>query len=270
MLATRPWRHGRDLAGWGAAVAVAGGFAIAFSHVFGGMPSFPPASAQQWLVFLGVPVVGIAVVQPLVKSRAIAVTASVIVLGITPWLLLRKVTFLEPRILWTWIAATALAMIAWWIAMESLARRARGASLPMLLGMAVGVSGLAIINSHSATMGQVAGSVAIPLFVVSLVAWWSRGASLARGGMLAVTVLLLGLLLFAHLFLDMLARDAVLLALAPLVAWAGELPGLGKPDSRKRFAVRTVAVLAVAALPAFHAVTGLKDTLDEQYESYSY
>src|SRR5688572_26257053 len=270
MLATRPWRRGRDLAGWGAAVAVTGGFAIAFYHVFGGLPSFPPASAQQWLVFLGVPVVGIAVVQPFVKSRAMAVTASVIVLGITPWLLLRKVTFLEPRILWTWTAASTLAMTAWWLAMESLARRGRGASLPLLLGMVVGVSGLAIINAHSATMGQAAGSVAIPLLVVSLAALWSRGASLARGGMLAVTVQLLGLLLFAHLFLDMPARDAVLLAVAPLAAWAGELPRLGKPDSWKRLALRTVAVLAVLALPAISAVRGLQSTLNEQYESYAY
>jgi hypothetical protein len=270
MLATRPWRRGRDLAGWGAAVAVAGGFAIAFYHVFGGMPPFPPASAQQWLVFLGVPVILIAVAQPFVKSRAIAVAASVIVLSITPWLLLRKVTFLEPRILWTWIIVAALAMIAWWAAMESLARRGRGASLPMLLGMVVGVSGLAIINAHSATMGQAAGSVAIPLFVVSLAALSSRGASLARGGILAVTVLLLGLLLFASLFLDMPARDAALLALAPLAAWTGELPRLGKPDSWKRFALRTVAVLALLALPAFNAAEGLKATLDEQTESYSY
>ena len=269
MLATRPWRRGRDLAGWGAAVAIAGGFAIAFYHVFGGMPSFPPSLAQQWLLYLGGPVIVVAIVQSFVKSRAIAVAASALVLGVTPWLLLRNVTFLEPRILWTWMVAAALAMIAWWAAMESLARRARGASLPLLLGIVVAVSGLAIINSHSATMGQAAGSVAIPLFVVSLAALSSRGASLARGGMLAMTMLLLGLLLFAHLFLDMPARDAALLAAAPLAVWAGELPGLGKPDSWKRFAVRTAAVLAFLALPALTAITGMNETLNQQYEGYS-
>ncbi|MDQ3441707.1 MAG: hypothetical protein M3478_15295, partial [Planctomycetota bacterium] len=46
MLATRPGRCGRDLAGWGAAIAIAGGFAIAFVHEFD-VPTFPPASAQQ-------------------------------------------------------------------------------------------------------------------------------------------------------------------------------------------------------------------------------
>jgi hypothetical protein len=61
-----------------------------------------------------------------------------------------------------------------------------------------------------------------------------------------------------------------LLALAPLATWAGELPGLGKPDSWKRLAARTVAVLTVLALPAITAISGLKGTLDEQYESYSY
>jgi hypothetical protein len=266
---TRQIIRSRDLAGWGAAVAITGGFAIAFYHEFG-WPTFPPASAQQWLLLLGIPVILVAAIQAFAKSDVLAVILSAIVLGITPWLMLRKAEFLEPRLWWAWVIAGGAVMAGWWGAMELLARRGRGGSVPLLIGVVVGLTGLAMINNHSATLGQAAGSVSIPLFVIALAALWSRGASLARGGMLATTLLLLGLLLFAHLFLDMPARDAAVLALAPLALWLGELPGLGKPDSWKRVAVRTVAVLAVIALPAIVTINGLRATLNEQTDSYSY
>ncbi|HEV2292762.1 MAG TPA: hypothetical protein VGR35_02840 [Tepidisphaeraceae bacterium] len=271
MLATRPWRRGRDLGGWGGALAIAGGFAIAFYHMFSGVPPFPPVSAQQWLFFLGAAVVLVAVLQALVRSKWFAPTASALVAGATPYLLLQKVSFLEPRPLWMWIVVGGVVMVAWWGAMELLSRRARGGTLPLLIGVIFGFSGLAIINAHSATLGQVAGSLAVPLVIIAAAAMGTRGGVvLARGGALAVAVFLLGLLLTAHFFADLPVRDLVLLAAAPLAAWAGELPKLGNPDSWKRVVVRTVAVLAILALPAITAISGLQATLDEQYESYSY
>ncbi|MGB7158837.1 MAG: hypothetical protein WBD40_12265, partial [Tepidisphaeraceae bacterium] len=237
---------------------------------FGGVPPFPPISAQQWLVFLCAAVVLVAIVHPFVRSKWFAVVASAVVLGATPWLLLRNVSFIEPRVLWTWIAGAGVVMVAWWGALERLSRRGRGGALPLLLAIVFGVAGLAIINAESALLGQATGSLAVPLVIISAAALASRGASLARGGALAVTLLLLGLLLTAHFFANLTTRDLILLAAAPLAAWAGELPKLGKPDSWKRVAVRTVAVLAILALPAFDAAKGLKETVDEQYESYSY
>jgi hypothetical protein len=114
------------------------------------------------------------------------------------------------------------------------------------------------------------GAVAFPLLIVALAAAWSGGASLARGGILAGAVLLLGLLLGGRFLADLSTRDMALLAAAPLAAWAGEIPGLGKGNSWKRNAVRIVAVLAICALPAFDAAKGLKETLREQTESYQY
>ncbi len=271
MLATRPWRRGRDLAGWGAAVALAGGFMIAFAHHFD-VPPFPPASAQQWAFFLAVPLAVVGVATALVNSKWFGIVGPLVVLGLVPWLMLRKFNFESPQLRWTWIGGGAAAIVAWWAAMEPLARRGRGGSLPLLLAIVIGITGLAIIDGGIRTLGEATGSIAFPLIVIAAAATWSRGASIARGGTLVLAGLFGGLLICGHLlgYPGVPLLHVALLALAPLAAWAGELPGLGKPDSWKRFAVRTAAVLAVLALPAITAITGLKGTLDEQYESYSY
>jgi hypothetical protein len=271
MLATRPWRRGRDLGGWGAAVAIAGGLQLAFVNEFG-VPRFPPASAQQWIFYFAVPLVLVAGALVFVKSKWFAIVAPLVVLGAIPWVMLRNFSFDTPQLRWTWIAGGAVAIIAWWAAMEPLARRARGGALPLLLGVVMGVTGLAIIDGGIKTLGFVTGSVAFPLFVVAAAATWSRGSSVARGGVLTLAGLLGALLICGHLlgYPGVPILDVALLALAPLAAWAGELPGLGKPDSWKRGVIRVVAVLAVLALPAFHAATGLKKTADETFDSYSY
>ena len=271
MLATRPWRRGRDLGGWGAAVVIAGGFMIAFVHHFD-VPPFPPASAQQWVFFLAVPLAAVGVATALVKSKWFGIVAPVFMLGLIPWLMLRKFNFETPQLRLAWIGGGALAIIAWWAGMEPLARRGRGGSLPLLLAIVIGITGLAIIDGGIRTLGETTGSIAVPLIIIAAAATSSRGASIARGGTLVFAGLFGGLLICGHLlgYPGVPLLHVALLALAPLAAWAGELPGLGKPDSWKRFAVRTVAVLAVLALPAVSAINGLKGTLDEQYESYSY
>jgi hypothetical protein len=271
MLATRPWRRGRDLAGWGAAVAIAGGFMIAFVHHFE-VPPFPPASAQQWIFFLAVPLAAVGVATAMVRSKWFGILAPVVILGVVPWLMLRKFNFETPELRWAWIGGGAMAIIAWWAGMEPLARRGRGGSLPLLLALVIGITGLAIIDGGIRTLGEATGSVAFPLIIIAIAATRARGASMARGGALVFAGLFGGLLICGRLlgYPGVPLLHVALLALAPLAAWAGELPGLGKPDSWKRFAVRAVAVLVVLALPAISAINGLKGTLDEQYESYSY
>jgi hypothetical protein len=268
MLAARPWRRGRDLPGFAAAIAIGGAFIVSFAGWYD-TPRFPPITAETWLVYLAGVAIVVAILQALIRWRPFDLVASSLILLMTPWLLLHKLP-LEPRDMWTWSIGAGVAMLAWWLAMETLARRSRAGWLPAIFAMVIGISGLAIINAHSRQLGMLTGALAFPLLVVALAAAWSGGASLARGGMLAVGVLLLGLLLGGRFLADLSTRDMTLLAVAPLAAWAGEIPGLGKANSWKRTVVRIVAVLAILALPAFDAAKGLQETLREQTESYQY
>jgi hypothetical protein len=269
MLGTRSWRRDVDLAGWGATIAILGGFVAAFAHALG-FPTIPPTTGQGWLLWLMVPVLIVALIQSGVRSPPFAIASAAVVLLTMPWLILRRLAESQPRETWPWIGAVAVGAVGWWYAMDALARRVRGASLPLLLAGVTGLAGLSIINAHSQWLGAVTGSMAIPLLIIALAGGRARGTALTGGAMLALGVLFLGMLLCARFFADLTVRDFVLLALAPLAASAGELPGLGKADSWKRVAVRTISVLIVLALPAATALPGLKATLDEQTEAYSY
>ena len=270
MLATRPWQRGRDLGGLGAAVAIVAGFGLAYYGQWG-LPAFPPTSAQGWLLFLGAPVLAVAAVQTLVKSDVVGAVLSCLVLLVTPFLLLKNQrTNLEPLVFWGWVIGGGVAMALWWLVMEPLARRARGGSIPMVLALVAGVCGLSIVNANSQTAGRVAGAIAVPLVVIALAGLWSKGRVLARGGTLAVAVLMLGMLLFSYHFAPDAMPYVFLLPLAPLALWAGEIRGLGDRASWRRVAVRVFAVLVVLALPAFAAAKGLQALMKEQTESYQY
>ncbi len=270
MAVAQPWRRGRDLPGWAAAGAIAGGFVVAFIGMLR-VPPFPPNAGEQWLFFLAAPLVLVAVAQGLIRSAWFGIAISAALLLVTPYLILRNQhAYLGGRVVWSWSIGVGIGMIAWWAAMELLARRVRGSSLPLLMALFAGVGGLAIIDAHSQVQGMLAGSIAVPLSIIALAAGWARGAALPRGGVLAVALLVPALLLCGYFFADLTLRDFLLITFAPLAAWAGEVPWLGKSDSWRRVAVRWAAVAAVIALPAFRAVSGLRETMNEQTESYQY
>ena len=287
MLATRPWRGRRRAAGddavrrrgagWPSAIAIAGGFAVAFAGLFltpNGVftpPRFPPAAGEQWVLLLTIPIVLVAIVQTFIRARWFGMAASVALLLVTPYLVRRtQQPYVEPRQFWTWVIGAGVVMTAWWLVMEELARRVVGGSLPLIVGIWTGVSALTIIDAGIQSLGMATGSVAVAAFVIALAAWWSRGAPLPRGGMLALGVIVPGMLLCGYFFAELKPRDLGLLAVAPLAAWAGQLPGLGESDSRKRTLVRVIAVLAVLGFTAVMSIRGLKRTADDQMKSYVY
>lgn len=270
MAATRPWRRRRDLGGWGAALAIVGTFGLAVAHHWY-VPSFPPPSAQGWLFYLAAAALGVAVLHTLIRWDLIGIVLSCLLLLATPLLLLRgQQATMEPAAFWLWTLGAGAAMVLWWLAMEPLGRRSRGGSLPMILALVAIVSGLAIMAADTQTAGRTVAALAVPLVVIGVAGWWARGRVLGRGGMLAVALLLPGMLLFAHFFATGPVPYIILLVLAPLTAWAGELRGLGERDSWKRVAVRWVVVLAMVALPLVVSVRGLAKLLQEQRTSHEY
>lgn len=255
------WKTG-DARPWGPALGIAGGFALASIALFK-LPPFPPVAAQGWLVWLAIPIIVVAIVASLLKRfRWITLILSLAVVALTAWLLLRRN---HPEM----VVPIAGAMIVWFLAMELLAWKTPGVTFPLLLAIWAGATGLVLINSATLTIGQLALAVTGSLGGVFAVALLRRHLSLTGGGILSIAVLVPGLLLFSHYFAELTQRDAILLAIAPLMLWLGELPVIHRL-TKIRLALRVLPFLIVLSIPLLPALKGLHKTYTEQSESTLY
>jgi hypothetical protein len=185
------------------------------------------------------------------------------------WLLTRpRAAALEPGELRTTLAVAIGGFIAWWGAMESLAARERGGAFPLLLSAAIGSAAIALVAAHTQALGQILAGVAVVMLVIGVLGFWYRELSLARGGVLAIALTFLGLLLCGHLYADLTPRDALIIAAAPVTLWLGQIPALHRRPVAK-FVVCATALLAVLSIAIVPAVKELKATMDEQ-KSYEY
>jgi hypothetical protein len=258
-------RQQTEPAPWGATLAIAGGFVIAYVGITGVPRRCPPRVAQDWLVLLSPVPLLIAVLATIVPRRIgrwVAAALSGLLIALTAYLLLRRNAI-------TVIVPVAILMAGWWIAMESLASRVRGATLPLLLSITSMSAAAVLMDAGVQPFAQYAAAIGFSLGAITLVNLLLRGATLSDGGMLALAVLLLGLLICGYFFSDVSRRDAILLALAPSAAWAGELPQLSRRPLL-RFAVRSLVVLIVLSIPLVPAIRGLERTLREQTNSIEY
>jgi hypothetical protein len=195
---------------------------------------------------------------------------SAAVLAAAAWLVVRpRAEVLDPKMFWARAAGAAVASVAWWAAMEWLARRRPGPGLPLLLSAAAGSAALVLVDSGSQAFGQITGGVALALLVLAAAGLWFGNLSLARGGVLAVAIALLGMLLAGYCYADLTPQNFVLLAAAPLAAWIAELPPLRRRP-RVGFAVAAVVTFSVLLVAVVPAIKGLHKTMQDQAQSTEY
>src|SRR5262245_19327662 len=73
-VALLPWRRDQAVQPWGTALAICAAFVAVFLKLKGIYGGFPPADAQTWLVYLGVPVIVAAVLATVWRKGAAGVT----------------------------------------------------------------------------------------------------------------------------------------------------------------------------------------------------
>jgi hypothetical protein len=151
--------------------------------------------------------------------------------------------------------------------MELLARRSPGAGLPILLAFFVVAAAIVLADSGILSFAKIAGGVALAVGLIGAAGLWFRDLSLSRGGVLALAVLLMGLIVCARPYL--VPRDLIVLALAPLALWVGQLPVINRRPWR-RFLVAGAAILIVLSIALIPAVKGLAKTMKEETQSYQY
>lgn len=143
------------------------------------------------------------------------------------------------------LVVCALALIAVWYLLARLAERPNGTSVALVLAEASVAGGLALMLSGYATGGQAALPLAAGLVAVPLAAWCLKSAVPRAGAVGIGAVGLFGILILGGFFGELSAGRAFVLFVAPLAAWASELPLL---RGRKPWIIAT-ARLALTAVP---------------------
>ncbi len=164
----------------------------------------------------------------------------------------------------------AIVIFAGCLLAETLATRRPGSEVPTAWMLSFAITAAAFERAGSLYAVRTAGGLAAACGALMLFASWRKVS--AAGAVLPLGVALYGLLANTHLFADDFPLSAaVLLGIAPLAAWIGELPLLADRPTWQRLGARLAAVTLVAgiglAIAAAHA-TDEESAEDNPYGAY--
>jgi hypothetical protein len=152
-----------------------------------------------------------------------------------------------PALAWLILRLLETAQMVWWALLVLLARRSPGVSLTIGLAIAIGGSAITIMLSGYATGGQAGLPLSAAILGASAVTMIPN--SPARSRMIApIGVAIVGLsslLVIGRFFGELRTDHAVLLFLAPLLAWIPELPRLRRLPTWARGLTRVILVAVV-------------------------
>jgi len=209
---------------WGGAVALALGYAAGYVTLMS-WPPFPANTAMQWLTHLALLTGVVALAEAWWRSRTWLGWAIWTSLGgLAAWLqfgaLVDNTWSATQSTLW--IGGLALATAGFCTVLDRLAERRDGASMPLVLWLAVSMASASLLLTGSALLGQLAGSIAGIFGAATVLAWWAPRISLSCGAMTVFGLLYVALLAQGHLYSELPFSSAALLYLAPFAAWLGE------------------------------------------------
>ena len=257
---------------WIGAVAFPIAFIIAEWAIHGHLPAAPGAEAGDWIVYFAAAclVLGVldAIFQPSLPLRAGILFVMALVAN---QVLLSKLAIATPRELWdqqTFVYLAAAVATILWASMEGLCARSSGAVVMAIA--AIESIGAVVLLGTETTVTASHGALALAAMTgaAMLVLLFRRGVSISRGPMLLVSFSLVELLTYTYFYGISLSTDCLwhgaAVLLAPVLAWAGDLPGI-----RRRAWSRTVArilpvMLAVGIVAAISARNYLAGQGSEQ------
>lgn len=262
-------RNGR----WIGAIAISGGFALSACGI-GGLPHWPPGSgdASFWLVWFAIPVglLGLldALFRPPIYLRVILVFLLLRIESgeILAAMLSRPVSSGGVSPLWLYCFATFGTVI--WLLLETLAARASGMTLGVTLTFLFAFAGAILGISDNVKASKEAVAI-MGMSIAATVLARPLKICFDRSILLAVLVPLLGILVFVNFYsyTPPPIGSVILLLIAPISAWCGDLPGIKKWRPGKRLALRLIAVglsLAAAFAVTAHDVLQPSRSADKQ------
>jgi hypothetical protein len=239
---------------WTDAIAVGVGYAV--GHVVtAGWPALPPIEATQWLPYFGIGVAVLAIIDTLLRppGSVRAVLWFLCSAGILLLLLNSKFQYgwsLFVGVLWIAGLATALLVLTGFL--DRTAQRDASISLPLILAIVAGGTGLALMLSGSMLLGQLAFVLAGAFGAVVIVGMLLPNAINGRGIAPVSATLLCGLWLSGYFFSELPPVSALLLLVSPIPALMLVLfDESGNP--RRGLVLRTILVTVPVVLAVFLA-----------------
>jgi hypothetical protein len=239
---------------WTDAIAVGASYAV--GHVVtAGWPAFPPIEATQWLPYFGIAVAILAMIDTLLRppGSVRAVLWFLCSAGILLLLLNSKFQYgwsLFAGVLWIVGLATALLLLTSFL--DRTAQRDASISLPLILAIVAGGTGLALMLSGSMLLGQLAFVLASAFGAIVIVGMLLPNAINGRGIAPVSATLLCGLWLSGYFFSELPPVSALLLLVSPIPALMLVLfDESGNP--RRGLLLRTILVTVPVALAVFLA-----------------
>lgn len=194
IIAWRPWRRTPPSTTWGSALAIGAGF-IAADIGFRGWHGLAPAAGTNWLMHATALGILAAVFAPLLRPTWLKPIGAVLILAAAVFLIRRRPILTGDTEIITIAALTAAAGAVIWLALRIGARATPGAGPFVVLGFGLLGMSVAIVQSHTLSLGQLTGTLALttaPLFALGL---WRRSWNIAAGAAPVVGVAAASLLL---------------------------------------------------------------------------
>jgi hypothetical protein len=255
LAAWQPWRRQSPRDGrWAGAIAIGTAYVVAYARLVGDL-HFPPSSPDNWIIYLMpvVMVVGVLFCRmpqaPLVRLGTVVIVCVALV-----WLLVKPVigpeTSLATKVFE--IGAASIAMTAWWLVLNELARHGPRMTAPAI-GVLVAAGASVVLGDNGLAIrgGLPLAALAAILLITTIVAAITPRFRLAGGGTLAVTLILFGTFLYAYFYVfepsPRLLAAMPILAGSPVLAWLAWLPGIRRRAAWQRGVIAIVAVLIAIA-----------------------
>ena len=253
---------------WGGALAFAGGYVAAYV-VMKSWPTFPPVSAEHWIVYFAI-IAGIVAAAERWWGAA-AWSRWPVMIALTfglAWFELRSLRIYEWSASGTaaWIAGLVVLTTFVWDQLDRLAKRRPSPTTPAALWVVTTGAAVSFVLSKSAFLGQLSGALSAIFGAAFVLALWGHKLPLNRGAISVFVLVFSGLLWQGRFFSNLPTATAILLLLAPLGLWASEFgePAEGNPWKIRlaRTAAVLIPVVIAVAIAAFYFFQTPKSSYD--------
>jgi hypothetical protein len=214
-----------DSRSWGGPLAVGIGFVAGFWALLG-WPDFPPLDANDWLVFLALPLALLGTLDAFARLplqvRLASSTATVVgVLLLVSWPVIKDFESGWPEGT-SAVAVTCALTIAWIFSLDELASRRSAAGVGALLLATLVPAAAVLVLSGSQRLAQTAGALAAAVAGWALAQRALGAAGIAAGVPLIVGALHGGVLLSGTLYAGLSLANLALLLAAVHAAWLAQ------------------------------------------------